>query len=72
MFTKRKWLERIVKKYSMPEVYCKIANKEHDNFISSIIKNAIPSIVTSFGLMAGRLKIQCALEFLIFGIGMVR
>ena len=38
MFTKRKWLERIVGKYSLPEVYCKIANKEHDNFISSIIK----------------------------------
>lgn len=56
MFTKRKWLERIVGKYSLPEVYCKIANKEYDNFISSIIKNAIPSIVTSFGLMAGHLK----------------
>jgi hypothetical protein len=38
MFTKRKWLERIVGKYSLPEVYCKIANKECDNFISSIIK----------------------------------
>lgn len=38
MFTKRKWLERIVGKYSLPEVYCKIANKEYDNFISSIIK----------------------------------
>lgn len=38
MFTKRKWLERIIGKYSLPEVYCKIANKEHDNFISSIIK----------------------------------
>lgn len=38
MFIKRKWLERIVGKYSLPEVYCKIANKEYDNFISSIIK----------------------------------
>nr|DAS92894.1 MAG TPA: hypothetical protein [Caudoviricetes sp.] len=38
MFTKRKWFERIVGKYSMPEVYCKIANKEYDNFISSIIE----------------------------------
>ena len=38
MFIKRKWLERIVGKYSLPEVYCKIANKECDNFISSIIK----------------------------------
>nr|DAD60651.1 MAG TPA: hypothetical protein [Caudoviricetes sp.] len=38
MFTKRKWLERIVGKYPLPEVYCKIANKEYDNFISSIIK----------------------------------
>lgn len=38
MFTKRKWLEQIVEKYSLPEVYCKIANKECDNFISSIIK----------------------------------
>lgn len=38
MFTKRKRLEQIVEKYSLPEVYCKIANKGHDNFISSIIK----------------------------------
>lgn len=38
MLTKRKWFERIVGKYSLPEVYCKIANKEYDNFISSIIK----------------------------------
>lgn len=60
MFTKRKWLERIVGKYSLPEVYCKIANKEYDNFISS--ESSVRIKVLNLWYKNGSIKIPYDLE----------